>query len=108
MTVKRTKRGRPQAPVNQSLKFLDSLDLKINLGATLLREILGEQVQVADRSRNLESTAQSSQGQCSPGFANKLRPPAISISSAIQFPPAINGPSRKPTASRHRPAHRNR
>jgi hypothetical protein len=29
---------------------------KINLGATLLREILGEQVQVADRSRNLEST----------------------------------------------------
>lgn len=55
MTVKRTKRGRPQAPVNQSLKFLDSLDLKIYLGATLLREILGEQVQVADRSRNLES-----------------------------------------------------
>jgi hypothetical protein len=44
MTVKRTKRGRPQAPVNQSLKFLDSLDLKINLGATLRREILGEQV----------------------------------------------------------------
>jgi hypothetical protein len=56
MTVKRTKRGRPQAPVNQSLKFLDSLRLKINLGATLLREILGEQVQVADRSPNLEST----------------------------------------------------
>ena len=55
MTVKHTKRGRPQAPVNQSLKFLDSLDLKINLGATLLWEILGEQVQVADRSRNLES-----------------------------------------------------
>jgi hypothetical protein len=46
MTVKRTKRGRPQAPVNQSLKYLDSLavestedslDWKINLGATLLQ-----------------------------------------------------------------------
>jgi tetratricopeptide (TPR) repeat protein len=84
MTVKRTKRGRPQAPVNQSLKFLDSPDLKINLGATLLREILGEQVRVADRSRNLESAAQSSQGQCSPGFANKRRPPAISISSVCR------------------------
>jgi hypothetical protein len=28
MTVKPTKRGRPQAAVNQSLKFLDSLDFE--------------------------------------------------------------------------------
>ena len=41
----------------------------------------------------LNETCPIEPGRMFPGCAKRLQPPAISISSGIQFPPAINGPS---------------